>query len=397
MRKTIIVYYLKLLEVHVQANCNTTLQDPEAELLCRCLREAELERAKFNDKVERASRVCGHLPLSTLDRISVLFMIFHCSLLALYGTWDEHALFEVVSTLFSLMYCAEVMVRIHALGGFSSYLNSPRGETHTLRNKAALYLSAVGITATALYWAVDSSQQPLPRAFMAAQLFRLFFMAESLAGIVNSFLQGLQPIAVFCLLLLLVFYEFSLFAYLFLHGRLEHGDFDYNSLVDTCLTMFQVFMGAGWSDVMTASVIVTNKALVWFFVGFVLITSILFTQLFVGIIIGVFQTGEEDRRTMTGQVQLAFRGLCGLMPEDEQQELLFTLGKVALKMRTLHENAPSVEKNALCSKSNEPVGEVGPQGLTQSARLNSHAKVELFGIGNLNQSESQSPLAIPPY
>ena len=47
--------------------------------------------------------------------------------------------------------------------------------------------------------------------------------------------------------------------------------------------------GEGWHGIMQEAVQATNKAYLWFFVFYVLIVSILFSNLFIGIIIQTFQ------------------------------------------------------------------------------------------------------------
>ena len=48
----------------------------------------------------------------------------------------------------------------------------------------------------------------------------------------------------------------------------------------------------------------TNKALIWFFACYVLGVGVLFSNLFVGILIGMFQFGTECSRPVDGKVNV---------------------------------------------------------------------------------------------
>jgi len=51
----------------------------------------------------------------------------------------------------------------------------------------------------------------------------------------------------------------------------------------------QVFIGEGWHSIMQDVVNETNRSMIWFFVIYVLVVGILFSQLFIGIIVSTFQ------------------------------------------------------------------------------------------------------------
>ena len=64
-------------------------------------------------------------------------------------------------------------------------------------------------------------------------------------------------------LLLLVGYTFSFAAWKLFEGDLDDRAVNFNTLGDSMLTMFQIFVGEGWQSIMQAAVSQTNTALLW--------------------------------------------------------------------------------------------------------------------------------------
>ena len=110
----------------------------------------------------------------------------------------------------------------------------------------------------------------------------------------------------------------------------DDGTMGFTTLEDTSLAMYQVFMGAGWGDIMDEAVDATNKAVIWFFFTYVLIVGVLFSNLFVGILISTFQYGEEMQGSDKGEVLLTMYTKCvPYMTPEHIDELIPTLGHVA--------------------------------------------------------------------
>jgi len=67
-----------------------------------------------------------------------------------------------------------------------------------------------------------------------------------------------------------------------------------------------VFIGEGWHSIMQEAAQETNTALLWFFALYVLSVGMLFSNLFVGIIITLFEESQSARTTSCGQLDLIF-------------------------------------------------------------------------------------------
>ena len=116
----------------------------------------------------------------------------------------------------------------------------------------------------------------------AIQLWRVFLISHNFREIVHSFTRGLEAVGSFFLVLFIVFYMYSYSGYLLFKDTEMPEHQTFGSLFDSMLVMFQLFVGEGWHSVMIEAVDRTNKALVWFFVSYIVITGVLFTNLFMG-------------------------------------------------------------------------------------------------------------------
>ena len=61
--------------------------------------------------------------------------------------------------------------------------------------------------------------------------------------------------------------------------------------------------GAGWSEIMKAVVAETSVAMYWFFVSYVFVVGVLFTQLLISILLDSFSKAEESTRTVVVRAQ----------------------------------------------------------------------------------------------
>lgn len=80
----------------------------------------------------------------------------------------------------------------------------------------------------------------------------------------------------------------------------------FDNIGTTAQTMFQLFIG-DWQSVMVPIVNATNRGVVWFFVSYILVVSVLFTNLFIGIILRMYALAYSQIHTYRGQfiIQLA--------------------------------------------------------------------------------------------
>jgi len=178
---------------------------------------------------------------------------------------------------------------------------------------------------------------------MAITLYRLFFINLEFKQLLYSFIRGTRCLVIFLKLFGVVWYIFCVIAHQCFRGKLTGEDWkaaNFNTLGDTFLTMFQVFVGEGWHSIMQGTVSKTNKFFTWFFIIYVLFVGVLFSQLFVGIIINTFGKSEDMRQkwsvstqrfepNLPGQIQMIIQDICEGWKDREVLALLDRLGEIA--------------------------------------------------------------------
>lgn len=212
--------------------------------------------------------ITPNFSLDNLDSCVVLFILLHCFVLSTWSSVTERDLIKGFSIFASVMYCLEVVVRVKVMRGFGNFFNDRRGQLYTFENKSALFLSIVGMSATIINTSTEGYDD-LFQVLSASQLWRIFVINRSFRGIAYSFVIGLVPIRVFVLLLIVVMYVYTVVAHaLFDSVSNEDGTMSFMTLEDSCLAMYQAFLGEGWHGIMVEAVEKTNKALIWFFASY---------------------------------------------------------------------------------------------------------------------------------
>merc|ERR1712070_524476 len=103
---------------------------------------------------------------------------------------------------------------------------------------------------------------------------------------------GLRSITHFGVLLGLVYFVYTNMAFeLFKNVNMsaialaDREFLRFDTVEDSYFVMFQVFLGANWSAVMHAVSNETSVAMIWFFISYFFLAGMLFTQLFIGILL----------------------------------------------------------------------------------------------------------------
>eukprot|EP00656_Telonema_subtile_P005720 TRINITY_DN12613_c0_g1_i4.p1 TRINITY_DN12613_c0_g1~~TRINITY_DN12613_c0_g1_i4.p1 ORF type:complete len:514 (-),score=147.79 TRINITY_DN12613_c0_g1_i4:183-1724(-) len=239
------------------------------------------------------------------------------------------------------LYLTEIVLRVHVVKGFKAFFNDRRGATYRFQNGLMLCLAVCGTVAQTLSYILPSRYDPLCQGLAALQLWRILAVEIHFRQISHAFFLGLKPVQLFISLLLLVMFTYCVFATYFFHDvENDDGTMSFKTLEDTCLTMHQVFIGEGWHSVMQDSVDRTNKALIWFFASYVLVVGVLFSNLFVGILINMFQYGTEMYGELGGRVRLEMSQFTPDCTEEDFERLLLNLGHIGeiihFPRRTLH-------------------------------------------------------------
>lgn len=95
------------------------------------------------------------------------------------------------------------------------------------------------------------------------------------------------------------------------------------------LLCWQVFIGEGWHSIMQQALAQKSQVLCVFFVFYVLVVGTLFSNLFVGIVINIFQDAEARGKTSAGEVDLVFSWQVEGMSMSKKNLLYRHLGYLA--------------------------------------------------------------------
>ena len=275
-------------------------------------------------------KVFGRLPLHLLDQIGMTTIIAHCWLLT-YNPYIHNTV-KTAGLFFNVLYCLEVVFRALAIGGF----RDPRGQAYAAQNLVGLVASPLGLLGALMVLLNLDPSFRFWQALSVLPLYKCLVMQAQFRQIIGSLLTGLGKIGTFCILLGIVFYVCCVLAHLAFKDLEPTGFFsnekNFTTLGNTCLTMYQIFLGASWSGIMDAAVRQTYQAYTYFFICYRLIVGVLFSQLIVGILIGVFQQVEADRQTIVGEVKLVFEPMAQVLLPAQQTKLQSELGIIAKEL-----------------------------------------------------------------
>jgi len=238
---------------------------------------------------------------------------------------------------------------------FKNYLHHPSSTRRSSTRKLDMYLVflsfAVGIAfeISRRAWPDVVTELNSPQtvnmftALMAISTLRLVTLVEELNELVFSLTKGLELLSNYVALLASVIYLFGVSAvYVFGERVPEYfGDF-YLAAV----TLFQLLVGEGWHEIMYSAVQVTNRMAAWFFCAYMFLVCIIFTQLFVGIIIEMFQMVHQKQKQIKDEEDEDDAGPKG---EDDSTHKITTelvlhdlAGGDEEKIKTFHEFLPTV-------------------------------------------------------
>ena len=280
-----------------------------------------------------------YLSLLAHDRIIIIAIIVHGMILAQQSNDDVSEYVLYISAFFSVCHALEISLRIWAAGNFASFWIDGRGAQFSMQNRFSLLATALAVAGCLLFCGqklTSEDDEIRPAMFlMEIQLWRILIVEQQFQRMTNSFIVGMRKISKFGVILFAVFYSYSIIGYELFSG-VDYSKLgtegNFNTRLDSFLTMFQIFIGANWSDFMQVTSQQTNKATEWFFVSFVFLVSVVFTQLFVGILISTFGALEESYASMQSKVLVAFADAAKNLSEHEQANVLEELGVLARRL-----------------------------------------------------------------
>jgi len=255
-----------------------------------------------------------------VDTIVSILTTIQCGFLANYGSKMSHTVIDIAGVVFVCFHILDIVVRVIQMKGIKPWLVAQGKSSVKLKRWWSLIcvsISAAGLLcygSTKVFDDFDESVgTKLVKAFqmaMAVSIFRLMVTIQSFAQLLFSISSGLEPVSIYFVLLIIIMSLYSSMAFvLFRNMENPIGEVYWASPYDSFTTMFQLLVGEGWNGVMDYTTQHTYKVVQFFFMSYTMITTILFSQLFLGIIIQLYSEMEDLRRE-GGDLYVTLGRLC---------------------------------------------------------------------------------------
>uniref|UniRef100_A0A7S2PB29 EF-hand domain-containing protein n=1 Tax=Leptocylindrus danicus TaxID=163516 RepID=A0A7S2PB29_9STRA len=227
-----------------------------------------------------------------------------------YGITDEFSAFlEIVNIVLTFIFFLEMCLSLAGLG-MRMYLSNP----FSIFDAFIVITSLVELGL--VFSASDRKEAGGLSALRALRLFRIFKMAKnwkSIHALLETMYETVLEVGNFTLLLLLMMYIYALVGMQFFANRMhfdsgtgaaiqigesgyENADIprsNFDSLVWSMTTVFQILTGENWNSVMYDGRRATSGAAVLYFLSLVVFGVFIVMNLFLAILIGNFQDNED--------------------------------------------------------------------------------------------------------
>jgi voltage-gated sodium channel len=184
-----------------------------------------------------------------------------------------------------LVFTAEILLRIYAFR--SRFFRDPWG----------LFDLAV----VAIAWVPASGPISVLRALRVLRVLRLVSVVPSLRHVVEAMLAALPGMGSIVLLMLLIFYVFAVMAAK-LFGATQPENF--GSLGASLFTLFQLMTLDDWANIVKP-VMEEHPLALLFFLPFIIVSTFVVLNLFIGVIVESIQTMREQREAMAPETVAA--------------------------------------------------------------------------------------------
>ena len=152
-------------------------------------------------------------------------------------------------------------------------------------------------------WGTIDGYNDWARLALAVPLLRIFSTIHRIRDTTMGLLTVLPAYGHIVTLLLCVVYFYAVVGCFFFASEMKYNQnyktpmANFNSMLDAILTLFQLFVGAGWNGVLYAAMQTGKEiqALV-FFLSFSVFITLLFTNLIIGVIVSGFESVNDARK-----------------------------------------------------------------------------------------------------
>jgi len=274
------------------------------------------------------------IKVDEVRQITFVFLFFHLFSFALYGTVIEDEHLNKLQMFFPPLFLLEILFDVFVLGLEEFwYCNRARDRVYANRIDVVVVLIQAAVW---FKWLISGSYDArgqgdlfllslgTVRIVTSSTHFRKIFY------VLSHSIYCCGPIGVTLAVVVMFYATFSL--WLFRDKNVLSGSgHNYFDGLGACLfTHFQLFIGEGWHDIMYATVNKYDGTVVYIFVTYVIFVTVLFGNLFLGVIINIYnevdtvdsinlhETLEISFQDMSSeQRNKNFRLLCDLLEELE--------------------------------------------------------------------------------
>jgi len=266
-----------------------------------------------------------------MNNVSFLVLVANAAIFALYGLRHDAEDLVYANMVFPPIYLLEIALAVRLVGP-REFVTCTHNRESREANLCDLVL-VVPQLVIFLLWCValgqgdhvsERSSFNVELFMLSLVLFRIITstpMFQKVVAVLASTVWNCYPIMIF---LLAVCFEYSAVGLQVFRDKpacaSDTGNLYFSDFTRSVFTHFQLFIGEGWHDIMFNCMTATNSAALYYFVSYVVLVTLLFGNLFLGVIIDVYQEANEINSVHLHKVLMkSFRHLA-----PEERETSFT-------------------------------------------------------------------------
>jgi len=220
---------------------------------------------------------------------------------ALYGSYGDERKLDWGQICCLLFYCVELVLKLvtyfpKEYWFYSSFaINKGKQQKEFAHRCDAIATLVSLILALALLFGKNGGHfDDLFRFALSIPTVRILILTRKTRKLFLVLSKIFPSFSALFILLLLVMYVYAVYGIYFFKDKLElafqdqapPGNFD--TLANAFVVLFQLLTAAQWDDVMYPTILATSWVTSWYFISFIFVVTLLFTNLFVGVVLSVF-------------------------------------------------------------------------------------------------------------
>jgi hypothetical protein len=243
-----------------------------------------------------------------IRKMMLILVILEIWLFSYYSLWSQEAILDALLGVATVIHLLEVLIKIMAYGAGEYWFYS-RSTSYVVKASERAEkefahrwdVATLAVTAILLAIVFPSAQarSDVYRFTLSIPLVRIFSLVKRTRKLIFTLYQVLPSFLSLFALLLLTMYIYGIYGMLLFSQKFDTilqdraPDAHFDSLGGSMLALFQLFVGTHWQQVMYASIMATSWSVTWYFVTYVVIVTLLFSNLFVGVILAIFESVKD--------------------------------------------------------------------------------------------------------